>query len=212
MPLIRKPPPPAARGSAAIGADADGIFAALARGNDDERWAAARAAAELPGSVAALKDALLREQSRAVRAALFSSLARIASPQSVEAVLPLLRSDDASIRTEALDALTAMKEVAWPHVSMLLRDVDSDVRILACALVRDMPREVAVALCCEVLDSEQEPNVCAAAVDVLAEIGEPSALPALARCASRFEASPFLAFSVQMAIDRIRAQVPSPRG
>jgi HEAT repeat protein len=211
VPLIRKPPPPVASSSAAAGADSSQIFAALARGNDDERWAAARAAAEIPGSVPALEDALLREQSRAVRAALFSSLARIASPQSVEAVLPLLRSDDASLRTEAFDALAAMKDVAWPYVSTLLRDPVVDVRILACGLMRDMPREIAGALCCEVLDAEEEPNVCAAVVDVLAEIGEPSALPALARCATRFDASPFLAFSVQLAIDRIRSQVSSPR-
>jgi hypothetical protein len=55
-----------------------------------------------------------------------------------------------------------------------------------------------------------EPNVCAAAVEVLAEVGESSVLPVLERCAKRFGDTPFLKFSIQMAIDRVRSQ-PSNR-
>ena len=209
MPLIRKPPS-APSGSPTV-PDPAAVFAALARGTDDERWSAARAAADLPDSVPALEDALRRERSPVVREAVFSALARIATKQSVEAVLPFLRSDDASIRTEASDALLAMKNVVWPYVAPLLRDPDADVRILACSLVREMPGEVAASLCCGLLDSEPEPNVCAAAVEVLAEVGESSALPVLERCAERFGDTPFLTFSIQMAIERIRSQAPNPR-
>jgi HEAT repeat protein len=183
----------------------------LAHGNDEERWAAARAAAELPSAVAALGDALAREKSPAVREALFSALASIATPESVDTVLPFLRSDDALIRTEALDALLAMKEVAWPFVPALLTDRDASIRTQACVLVRDMPRQVAASLCCDLLDSEPEPNVCAAAVEALAEIGESSALPALMRCADRFRGTAFLEFSIRIAIDRVRSQVLNPR-
>lgn len=204
MPLIRKPPS-VASGTSPTAPDPAAVFAALAAGSDDERWAAARAAADLPDSVPVLADALRRERSPVVREALFSALAHIASPRSVEAVLPFLRSDDASVRTEASDALLAMKEVVWPYVAPLLRDRDADVRILACGLVRDMPGEVAASLCCSVLDSEPEPNVCAVAVEVLAEVGESTALPVLERCAKRFSDSPFLEFSIQMAIDRVRS-------
>jgi len=210
MPLIRKPPSPGSSTSPAAPEPA-AVLAALARGNDDERWAAARAAADLPNSVPALEDALRRERSPVVREAVFSALARIATKQSVEAVLPFLRSDDASIRTEASDALLAMKDVVWPYVAALLRDPNADVRILACGLVRDMPGEAAASLCCGLLNSEPEPNVCAAAVEVLAEVGGSSALPVLERCAKRFSDTPFLAFSIQMAIDRVRSQAPSPR-
>lgn len=201
MPLIYKPP-----SAAPASPDPAAVFAALARGTDDERWSAARAAAHLPDSVPVLADALRREQSPVVREALFSALARIATKQSVEAVLPCLRSDDASMRTEASDALLAMKGVVWPYVAPLLRDPDANVRILACGLVRDMPGEVAVSLCCGLLDSEPDPNVCAAAVEVLAEVGGSSAVPALERCAKRFSGTPFLAFSIQMAVDRVRSQ------
>ena len=205
MPLIRKPPPPDS-GASPAAPDPAAVFAALARGTDDERWSAARAAADLPESVPALEGALRSEQSPVVREALFSALATIATPRSVEAVLPFLRSDDAAIRTEASDALLAMKDVAWPCIAPLLRDPSADVRVLACGLIREMPGEVAASLCCGVLESEPEANVCAAAVEVLAEVGEASALPVLERCAKRFSETPFLQFSIQMAIDRVRSQ------
>jgi HEAT repeat protein len=75
-----------------------------------------------------------------------------------------------------------------------------------------MPKEDAVALICELLDAEDEPNVCAAAVESLAEIGGAEALPALTRCAERFRENSFLQFSISVAIDRIRAQDPTLRG
>jgi hypothetical protein len=210
MPLVRKPPtgPPVA---APPGPDAGAIARALESGTDDERWSAARAAADLPASVPVLEAALAREQSPAVREAMFSALVRIATPHSVEAVLPFLRADDAQARTNASDALLAMKSAAWPYLPALLRDQDADVRILACNLVREMPQGQAVALCCERLDAETEANVCAAVVEVLAEIGGVEALPALTRCADRFRATPFLAFTIKIAIDRVRSQTASPR-
>jgi hypothetical protein len=210
MPLIRKPPS-AVPATAAPAPDCAAVLAALGRGNDDERWAAARAAGDFPSTVPALGAALASEKSPVVREALFSALARIATPQSVEAVLPFLRSDDALIRTEASDALLAMKEVAWPYVAELLRDQDASARIQACVLIRDMPSQAAAGLCCDLLDSEPERNVCAAAVEALAEIGESSALPALMRCADRFRAIPFLEFSIRIAIDRVRSRILRPR-
>jgi HEAT repeat protein len=192
--------------------DSAQVSEALADGAEDQRWSAARAAADLPETVPALGAALARESSATVREALFTALARIATPQSVETVLPFLRSDDALVRTGALDALLAMKDVAWPRVAELLRDPDPDVRILACELVRNMPNDTAVDLYCDLLDSERQPNVCSAAVDALAEIGAARALPALTRCAERFHATPFLVFSIEVAADRIRSHAPSPRG
>jgi hypothetical protein len=56
---------------------------------------------------------------------------------------------------------------------------------------------------CALLENETEKNVCAAAVEVLAEVGNAEALGSLARCAERFADDPFLVFSIKMAIDRI---------
>jgi HEAT repeat protein len=209
MPLVRKPPGPPQRPPPEL--DRAALLRMLAAGNDEERWAAARAAVELPDNVAALGDALARETVPRVREAIFTSLARIGTAQSVEAMLGYLRSDDARMRTEAWDALAAMKDAAWPYFETLLKDDDADVRVLACGLVRNMPSEAAVRLFCELLDSEPEPNVCAAAVDALAEIGGPEALPVLARCQERFRATPFLTFAIKIALDRIRTPSAPPR-
>ncbi len=207
MPLIRKSP----QGSGPPPPNEQAVLRALADGNEDERWAAARAAAELPNSVAALGSAVAKETSPRVREALFTALVRLATPQCVEAIMPLLRSDDADVRTGAADALAAMRDATWPYLAALLRDTDVHVRILACELLRNLPGERAVPLLCEVLESEPEANVCAAAVDALAEIGGAAALPALTRCAERFRATPFLQFAIGVAIDRLRSPTPQPR-
>lgn len=208
MPLIRKS---AGSTTGERPPDAAAVRAALASGSEEERWSAARAAASLPDSVAAVAEALARESTPRVREALLTALARIATPESVEAVLPFLRSDDASVRTGAYDALAAMKHAAWPYAAALLRDSDADVRVLACELVRNMPSEQAVPLFCDLLDVESEANVCAAAVDALAELGRADALPTLARCAERFRTTPFLGFAISVAADRIRSQAGDPR-
>ena len=92
-------------------------------------------------------------------------------------------------------------------VKELLRDQDADVRILACDLLRNFadPRQ-AEPLIWHILDADPVANVCAAAVEVLAEIGGPGSLPYLRRCAARFPDDPFVAFSIQSVAGRITAQ------
>jgi HEAT repeat protein len=195
MPLVRKPSTPAPAAAAT----------SLTEGTSDERWAAARAAAEKPDGVALLSGALSQEGDPRVREAIFTSLARIATAESAAAVVPYLRSDDASVRTGAIDALRAMPKAASLHLPNLLADADADVRLLSCELARGLPDGDANRLLCELLEVETEKNVCAAAVEVLAELGRPEALPSLTRCATRFDGDPFIAFSIKVAIDRIVA-------
>jgi len=214
MPLIRKSATPAAASppDAAKVPDAANVLEALASGTEEERWEAARAAPGIPGAAKALADAAKRETSPGVREAMFTALTRIASPESVEQLVPLLRSDDAWLRTAALDSLRAMKSLVGPYVPNLLHDANSDVRLLACELAREQPGKESAALLCELLETEQEPNVCASAVEVLAEIGGPEALPVLARCEERFRGVSFLEFAIRITVDRIRASSsPKPR-
>jgi HEAT repeat protein len=198
MPLIRKPAP----------ASAPTSIPTRIEGTSDQRWAAARAAAGRPNGVAVLAEALAREDDRRVREAIFTGLTRIATPESAAAIVPYLRSEDAALRTGAIDALRAMPAAASVHLPRLLADPEADVRLLSCELARDLPEEDANRLLCTLLEAETEKNVCAAAIEVLAEIGRADALPALARCAARFGDDPFIAFSVKIATDRIVAQVP----
>ena len=200
MPLVRKPSTPATPTPPA----------SVTEGTSDERWAAARLAAEKPDGVTVLSSALARENDPRVREAIFTGLARIATAESAAAVVPYLRSDDASLRTGAIDALRAMPKASSLHLPTLLADTDADVRLLSCELARGLPDEDANRLLCELLEEETEKNVCAAAVEVLAELGRPEALPSLTRCATRFDGDPFIAFSIKVAIERIVAP-PSTR-
>jgi HEAT repeat protein len=195
MPLIRKPSPPYEPAAAPP--------TSLTEGTSDQRWAAVRATAGQPDGVSLLAAALAREGDPRVREAIFTGLARAATPESAAAVVPYIRSEDASLRAAALDALRAMPEASRPHIARLLADPDSDVRLLSCEIVRGLPEVEANRLLCDLLERETEKNVAAAAVEVLAEIGRPDALAALARCAERFAGDSFLAFSIKVATDRI---------
>ena len=206
MPFIRKTgdvSPPAAQ-------DARLILQALASPVSEDRWMAARAATELEDADLALSQALRTETDPRVREAMFTGLARIGTPVAVESLLSMLRSDSASLRTGALDALRMLRSLG-AAASQLLRDADPDVRILSCELARSLPAAEASGLLCELLAGEQNVNVCAAAIEVLAEVGGPEALATLADCAGRFRGAPFLQFAISAVRDRINVKSASTR-
>jgi HEAT repeat protein len=199
MPLVRKPSSP----TEAPATDDRNISELLIGGSDDERWAAARSASLLPDALPLLTAALSGERVPRIREALFTALAKIGSSESAAATIPYLRSDDAAQRTAALDALRAMPEAAAHLLPGLLKDVDADVRLLACEIARALPAVDASRLLGELIEREPSTNVCAAAIEVLAETGDAASLAILARCATRFPEEPFLAFAIKTARDRI---------
>jgi HEAT repeat protein len=201
VPLIRKPSQTPAQPKPG----AADVLTGLGSANADERWAAARAAAGMPECAAVLAAALPQERDPRVREAMFTSLARIGTRDSIAGMLPMLRSDDSALRTGALDALSSSVIATHELLPQLLNDPDIDVRILSCELARHLTGEEATGILSALLTRETEANVCAAAIEVLAEVGNQSALPALAECARRFPQNPFLTFAIQLATDRITA-------
>jgi hypothetical protein len=191
---------------------ADDPRIALLSGSPEDRWAAARSVATTPAGASLLAEALSLEKDPRVREAIFTGLASIATPESALAILRHLRSDDANLRTGALDALRMMPDAARPHLKTLLGDCDPGVRLLACDLLRGQPAADATQMLTALLETEPEPNVCAAAVDVLAEVGEASAVPVLLRCADRFPSDPFLGFAIKQVIERLRPPASLARG
>lgn len=196
MPLIRKP---------SAGESVEPPSGELSSPLADARWAAARRM-QAPRDVAGLAAALEEETDARVREAIFTSLVRIGGPESAQALALQVRSDDASLRTGALDALRASPAAAAAVLPELLFDPDGDVRLLACELVRVTPGEASMKLLCEMLSRETEANVAGAGVEVLAEVGGPEVLPTLERCADRFADEAFLMFAIRIARDRIGAQ------
>ena len=197
MPLVRGGKSPASDPQRAP------LRAALDSPDAESRWIAARALSGDVDAVPALAAALGREPVPRVREAIMTALMRVGNPASVEAMLPSLRSQDAGVRAAAIEALQAMPEAIAPFMAPLLSDGDSDVRLLATELTRNMDASEATRLLCDLIEHEQHPNVCAAAVDVLTEVGTPQVLPALEKCAARFAATPFLPFAISVAIARI---------
>jgi HEAT repeat protein len=201
MPLVKgssKGPGPG-RGRADIGWHE----AALGSAEAESRWAAARALAGRTDAVPVLAAALAAETVPRVREAIMTTLMRIGNDASVKTIVPYLRSQDAGLRAAAVEALQSIPEAVAPFIRTLFGDTDSDVRLLATELTRNMQAPEATRLLCDLIEHEQHPNVCAAAMDVLAEVGTRDALPVLERCAIRFAATPFLPFAVSVAIARI---------
>jgi HEAT repeat protein len=199
MPLVRNPTPT----TAPRAPDERKPAEILATGSDEERWIAARSAAETPEGLSLLAHALSVERVPRVREAMFTALAKIATPESASVALPYLRSEDAALRMQALDALRAMPATAAEHLSQLLDDSDPDVRLLACEIARVLPTSDASRVLGELIERETNSNVCSAAIEVLAETGNVASLPILARCAARFPNDPFLTFAVKIASGRI---------
>jgi HEAT repeat protein len=197
MPLVRS-----SKGSAS-GAGPAPPPAALDSPDAETRWMAARGVSGDAAAVPALAAALAREPVPRVREAIMTALMRIGNAASIEAMLPYLRSQDAWLRAAAIEALQALPEAIAPFMAPLLSDGDSDVRLLATELARNMNAAEANDLLCGLIEREQHPNVCAAAIDVLTEVGTAKALPALEKCAARFADTPFLPFAIAVAIARI---------
>lgn len=210
MPLVRKPGGQSPTPGSAPAPDGSTILARLSSESSDDRWSAARAAADVPGAAAPLAASIRTESDARVREAMFTSLSRIATRESADQLIAILRLDDANLRAGALDALRTL-ETLGDLLPALLVDDDIDIRILSCELARELPGPEATAHLATLLDAEREVNVCAAAIEVLAEVGGPAALPVLAACAARLGRDPFLGFAIKAATERISAQHATPR-
>jgi HEAT repeat protein len=209
MPIVKRGsagqpgPDQAPRADKAPGDGLAAHIAALSSADADTRWRAARALGEHAEAVAALAARLAVEDAPRVREAIMTALMRVGSQESVQALLPFLRSQDAGRRAAAIEALQALPDAIAPFMAALLGDNDSDVRILATELARNMPAAQATRLLCGLIEHETHPNVCAAAIDVLAEVGTRDAVGPLQMCADRFAGTAFLPFAVSIAIARI---------
>jgi len=200
MPLIRRgatPPHPQLDGPSDPLAD-------LGAPDPDLRRRAARELGARPDSASVLGRALALEGEADVRSAIVGALVRIGGEDAVAALLPHLGSDDAARRGAVLSALQDLPETL-AHLPGLLADPDPDIRVLAAEIARAMPPTAAAELLCAMILREPLPNPCAAAVDVLAEVGSPDCLPALHACEERFAAEPFLRFAIRTTIARLSA-------
>jgi HEAT repeat protein len=183
----------------------EALLEQLAGSDIDKRRRAARALSRDAGAVAALADRLEYEPESVVRNALFRSLVDIGGTMAVDLIARLLRSDDASLRGGAVEALKLLGDEAVAALDGLLSDPDPDVRILAVEVTRAWPSALAVPRLRRVLENDTHVNVCGTAVDVATEVGTGELVQTLADLRTRFPDQQFLLFAVDVACSRIRA-------
>lgn len=186
--------------------DPDSLVRQLADADPGVRRWAARDLADHPDRAAALGDRLDREADASVREALLTGLMTIGTDEAARPLIRLLRSEDASLRNGAIEALQQMPDATTAHLGALLADGDSDVRIFAINILQSLRHPQAAQWLHAVIRDEDHINVLASAVDVLAEIGTPAMVADLAVLKGRFPDEPFLHFAVDLAIRRIGAE------
>jgi HEAT repeat protein len=144
------------------------------------------------------------EPDRAVLDLLLTLLVESSSRAVVVRLLPCLASQDAGLRGAVAEALEQMPGPLSVEIRSLLGHHDPDVRLQAVVALQHARIPSAPQLLLEVLAQDEHVNVCAAALEGLAEVGEAEALPTVEALPARFPDVPFVAFAAGVCAARIR--------
>jgi HEAT repeat protein len=190
--------------------DLDGLIRELDDVDSAARRWAARDLAGHPGASAALITRLQREIEVSVREVILTALMRIADPTAIIGLVACLRSEDANLRNEAIEAMKSLPVEVAPIMRGLLADSDPDVRIFAINILESLRHPDVESWLIEVIEQEPMVNVCGTAVDLLSEVGSGASHDALEALKVRFAAEPYIQFAASLALKRI-APVPDGR-
>lgn len=167
------------------------------------RWAA-RDLVDYPHADAALAERLLLEQELSVREVILTSLTRLGSPVAIHALLGCLRSQDAGLRNEAIVCMQQLPAEVAPIMQQLLACDDADLRIFAVNILGALCHPQVEAWLVHVLQHDAHVNVCAAALDLLAEVGTRQSRAAIGLVRQRFADQPYIQFAADLALTRIK--------
>lgn len=166
------------------------------------RWAA-RDLVECPDSSAGLVVQLLREEDSSVREVILTTLTQLGDERAVAGMVNCLRSEDAALRNEAIEAMKLLPDEVSPIMNNLLKDPDPDVRIFAVNVLESLRHKQVEEWLKEVIEHDVHVNVCAAAVDLLGEVGSSYSREALENLKARFSDEPYISFAADLALKRI---------
>jgi HEAT repeat protein len=167
------------------------------------RRGAARDLAAYPEATAGLLARLQQEDEVSVREVILTALMRIGDPAAVTGLVSCLRSEDANLRNEAIEAMKSLPAEVAPIMRGLLVDQDPDVRIFAINILESLRHADVEAWLIDVIERESLVNVCGTAVDLLSEVGSSASHDALERLKARFPAEPYIQFAANLALKRI---------
>jgi hypothetical protein len=178
----------------------DGWIAALADQDVDVRRQAVLALAEIPAAIPALVARVGIEVDATVRETVCTQLSRHDVPEVVDGLLDHLSSDDAGLRTAVVEVLSRTPHATRRRIPELLAHPDADVRILTVMVLAALDLDEVGDWLATVIATDSHPNVVSAAVDGVAERGEPRGGESLRVAQERFPDDPFIAFTVGRAL------------
>ena len=153
--------------------------------------------------VAALVARLKLEPEVSVREVILTTLTRLGDPAAVAGLVDCLRSEDAALRNEAIEAMSQLPDEVAPIMQELLADLDPDIRIFAVNILESLCHPEVEAWLIDVVETDPHVNVCATAVNLLCEVGTEAAVEPLARLRTRFTKEPYIHFAIDVALKRI---------
>ena len=168
------------------------------------RWAV-RDLAGCPGSSQALVGLLRHEQDSSVREIILTILTQLGDEAAVVGLVSYLRSEDVTLRNEAVEAMKSLPDEVAPIMGALLKDPDPDVRIFAVNILESLRHDQVEEWLREVILQDPHVNVCATAVDLLGEVGTSYSREALENLRVRFPDEPYISFATDLALKRIRS-------
>ena len=173
--------------------------------NPLERRQAAQDIVDSSGATRLLLNQLMQEKSSVVRQVILTSLTRIGDHDAVVGLADCLRSEDARLRNDAIEAMKELPEQVAGIVEELLADDDPDVRIFTVNILESLRHEHVEQWLIDVLDHDDHINVVCTALDLRGEVGTEAAIPALQRVVSRYSDEAYVQFAADMALKRIQS-------
>lgn len=122
----------------------------------------------------------------------------------IEAVMELLKLDNAYIRNLGISILQAYGDAIKYYIVKFLIGDDRDLRIFAINVLGDVNFAESRDMLIELLEKEEDINVAMTAVDYMAEIGEEEDIPLLESLKERFKHDAYATFAVDGAITSIK--------
>ena len=204
MAFIKKTGTPVTGDEARKGArDSAGLVAQLTDVDPAVRRWAARDLQAYPEATSALVARLQSEDDVSVREIILTSLTRLGGAVAVAGLVDCLRSENAQLRNEAIEAMKELPDEVSPIMDGLLVDEDADVRIMAVNILESLRHPRVEAWLIEVIERDPVVNVCGTAVDLLGEVGTPASQVALTHLKQRFASEPYIQFAADLALKRI---------
>lgn len=152
---------------------------------------------------AALLQRLPKETEPAVRAIILSTLQKLADAVVVQQLLDGLRTAEPGLCQEMIGTLQQLPQLVAPQIPRLLGDSDSALRILAVNILESLRHAEVEPWLLQVIAHDQHVNVCAAALDLLGEVGTQAARVPLQQLKQRFAGEPYIAFAADLALRRL---------